>query len=219
MRRRWWKQGGMKRIWHGLRNNGGPPSGGGSIMVKFPLAPFVTCLLHLQILLEGHFHPKKKAKQPQHRDTQWPNIMNLFIEEYMCSTLIWICWCLLRHQITCHSPPCPVSQNSATTVARTSEESPACLNTCLWSMELAVPQKYCQTDAWPSCGHAEGSASPSAASPSRQGSALRSSSAGTWTFRCQGQVCQGIHIVAGWDQCDKCSAASQVLEITEPFKF
>ena len=52
----------------------------------------------------------------------------------------WIIWCFPRHQITCHSPPCPVCQNSKTTVARTFE-SPACLNTCWWSMKQAVPQK------------------------------------------------------------------------------
>ena len=41
-----------------------------------------------------------------------------------------------------------------------------------------------------------GSASPSATSPSRWGSALRS----TWTCRCQGQICEGIHVVAGGGQ-------------------
>ena len=30
-----------------------------------------------------------------------------------------IIWCLLRHQITCHLPPCPAHQHSAATVART----------------------------------------------------------------------------------------------------
>ena len=49
-----------------------------------------------------------------------------------------IMWCLLKHKITCHSPPCTICQKSAATVARTSQESQACLNTCSWSMEPPV---------------------------------------------------------------------------------
>ena len=54
----------------------------------------------------------------------------------------------------CHLRPSPVCQISATTVVRTFQESPACLNTCWWSMEPAVPQKYCKTDIWSSWWHA-----------------------------------------------------------------
>ena len=77
-------------------------------------------------------------------------------------------WGLLRHQITCHSPPFPVWQNSATTVARTFKKK--CLSTCWWSMEPVVSKKYCKTDIGLSCRHAKGSA----LSSSRRGSALRS---------------------------------------------
>ena len=45
------------------------------VVVKFPLVPFATCLLHLQLLLQGSFH-KEEVKQPHFRDTQRPNIMN-----------------------------------------------------------------------------------------------------------------------------------------------
>ena len=75
------------------------------MLVKFSLVPFGTCLLHLQLLLQGSFH-QDEVKQPHCRDTQRPKIMNF--------------WGLLRHQITCHSPPFGVCQNSVTTVARTS---------------------------------------------------------------------------------------------------
>ena len=51
--------------------------------------------------------------------------------------------------------PCPVPQNSASTVLKTSQESPASLNTCWWSMEPAVQQNYCKTDTCPSWWHAE----------------------------------------------------------------
>ena len=61
------------------------------MLVKFPSVPFATCLLHLQLLFQGSFH-QEEVKQPQCRDTQRPKIMNL--------------WGLLRHQITCHLPPC-----------------------------------------------------------------------------------------------------------------
>ena len=78
------------------------------MFVKFPLVPFATCLLHMQLLLQGFFFHQEEVEQLHCRDTQRPKIMNLFD--------------LLRHQnqITCHSPPFPVCQTSATTVARTS---------------------------------------------------------------------------------------------------
>ena len=75
------------------------------MIVKFPFGPFATFLLPLQLLLQGSFH-QEKVKQPHCRETQRLNIR--------------IMWCLLRHQITYHTPPCPVRQSSVTTVARIS---------------------------------------------------------------------------------------------------
>ena len=75
------------------------------MLIKFPLVPFGTFLLHLQLLLQGSFH-QEEVKQPHCRDTQRPQIMNF--------------WGLMRQQITCHLPPFLVCQNSDTTVARTS---------------------------------------------------------------------------------------------------
>ena len=126
---------------------------------KLPSVPLGTCLLHLQLRFQGSFH-QEEVKQPQCRDTQIPKIMNL--------------WGILRHQITCHLPPFPVCQNSATTGARTSLKNKACLSTCWWSMEPAVSTKYCKMDICLSCRHTEGSALSSATSSSRQGSALQS---------------------------------------------
>ena len=48
---------------------------GEGMMVKFPLVPLATCLLPLQLLLQGSFH-QKEVKQPHRRDTQRPNIRN-----------------------------------------------------------------------------------------------------------------------------------------------
>ena len=45
------------------------------MLVKFPSFPFATCILHLQLLLQGSFH-QKEFKQPHCRDTQRPKIMN-----------------------------------------------------------------------------------------------------------------------------------------------
>jgi hypothetical protein len=45
------------------------------MLVKFHLVPFATCLLHLQLLLQGSFH-QEEVKSPHRRDTQRPNIMN-----------------------------------------------------------------------------------------------------------------------------------------------
>ena len=69
---------------------------------------------NLQLLLQGSFH-QEEVKQPRCRDTQRPNIMNDLG--------------LLRHQLTCHWPPFPFCQNSATPVVRTSKKT-ACLSTC-----------------------------------------------------------------------------------------
>ena len=74
------------------------------MLVKFPLVPFATCLLHPQLLLQGSFH-QEEVKQPHCRDTQRPKIVNF--------------WGLLRYQITCHLPPFPVFKNNSTTIART----------------------------------------------------------------------------------------------------
>ena len=48
------------------------------MMVKIPLVPCVTCLHHLQLLLQGSFH-QKEVQQPHRRDTQRPNIMNYMV--------------------------------------------------------------------------------------------------------------------------------------------
>ena len=93
------------------------------MFVKFSLVPLATCLLHLQLLLQGSFH-QEELKQLHCRDTQIPKVINF--------------WGLLRHQITCHSAPFPIYMNSATTVARTSLTKTACLSTCWWSMEPAI---------------------------------------------------------------------------------
>ena len=75
------------------------------MLVKLPLAHFATCLLHLQLLFQGSFH-QEKVKQSHCRDTKRLKILNF--------------WGLLRHHITCYSPPFPVCQNSATNVVTTS---------------------------------------------------------------------------------------------------
>ena len=85
------------------------------MLLKFPLVPLATCLLHLQLLFQGSFH-QEEVNQQHCGDTQRPKIINL--------------WGLLRHQNTCHLPPFPVCQNSATAVARTSLKKTACLSTC-----------------------------------------------------------------------------------------
>ena len=72
-------------------------------LVKFLLGPFATFLLHLQLLLQGSFH-QEEVKQPHCRDTQKPNIIN-----YLGSP-----------EASDNLPRFNVSQNSATTVARTS---------------------------------------------------------------------------------------------------
>ena len=38
------------------------------MIVKFPFVPFATCILPLQLLLQGSFH-QEEVKQPHHRDT------------------------------------------------------------------------------------------------------------------------------------------------------
>ena len=48
------------------------------MMVKFPLVPFATCLLHLQLLVPGSFN-QEEVKQPYRRDTQRPAIMNYLV--------------------------------------------------------------------------------------------------------------------------------------------
>ena len=65
------------------------------MIVKFPLVPFATCLLPLQLLLQGSFH-QKKVKQPYCRYTQKPNTMNY----------------LVPPEEPFHLPLCPVCQNS-----------------------------------------------------------------------------------------------------------
>ena len=45
------------------------------MIFKFPLVPFATCILPLQLLLQGYFQ-QEEDKPPHRRDTQKPNIMN-----------------------------------------------------------------------------------------------------------------------------------------------
>ena len=45
------------------------------MLLKFPLVPFATCFLHLQLLLQGSFH-QVEVKQPHCKDTLTPNMMN-----------------------------------------------------------------------------------------------------------------------------------------------
>ena len=45
------------------------------VLVKFHLVPFATCLIHLQLLLQGSFH-QEGVKQQHCKDTHRPNIMN-----------------------------------------------------------------------------------------------------------------------------------------------
>ena len=47
-------------------------------MGKFFLIPFDTCLLPLQLMLQGSFH-QEEIKQPHYRGTQTPNIMNYLV--------------------------------------------------------------------------------------------------------------------------------------------
>ena len=61
-----------------------------SMIVKFPLVSFATCLLPLQLLLQGSFHKKK---------------LNIHIGEIHNNLISWIMWGVLRHQMTYNSPP------------------------------------------------------------------------------------------------------------------
>ena len=56
-------------------------------MVKFPSVPFATCLLPLQLLLQGSFR-REEVKQPHHRDAQRPNIMHSLLEYVLKKSLI-----------------------------------------------------------------------------------------------------------------------------------
>ena len=75
----------------------------------------------------SRFLPSKEVKEPHCKDTQDP--------------ISWIIWCLLRHHITCHLPPCPVSQNSAITVARTSQKKSCPSKHMLMVHEASCPSK------------------------------------------------------------------------------
>ena len=48
------------------------------MQVKFALVSFAACLLSLQLLIHGSFH-QEEVRQPHHRDTQRPNIMNYVV--------------------------------------------------------------------------------------------------------------------------------------------
>ena len=92
------------------------------IIVKFP---FVTVATFAAPASRFFFSQKEEVKQPHCRDTQRPNIMNYLVTpealDHLPLTTLHVC------------------QNSVTTVARAFQESPACLNTCWWSMEPAIP--------------------------------------------------------------------------------
>ena len=46
------------------------------MLVKFPLVPLATCLLNLQLMLQGSFH-QEEVKQPHCKNAQKPKIMNV----------------------------------------------------------------------------------------------------------------------------------------------
>ena len=132
------------------------------MFLQFSSVPFYTCFPHLQLLLHDSFH-QEEVRQPHCRDTQRPNIMNY----------------LGPPEAPYHMPlatlPClPEKCNhSGKNLIKT-----AYLSTCCWSMEPAVSKKYCKKYIWLGCRHTEGSALSSATSPSRRGSALRSTRRG-----------------------------------------
>ena len=128
------------------------------MIVKFPLVLFSTCLLPLQLLLQGSF-PQEEVKQPHCRDTQRPNIMTYVVPPKAPD-----------HLPLANLPRLPEQCNQS---GKNFSKSPACPNTYWWSMEPAVPQKYYKINTWPSWWYVEGSALPSAQSLSRRGSALR----------------------------------------------
>ena len=128
---------------------------------QLSLGPLTTCILPLQLLLQGSLR-QEEVKQPHYQDAQRPSIIhtrliyflkkNLFIGDsfvqfpssYTCKTCGNVFWrgeSLPRHQITCHFPFCPACRPSATTAARTSQETPGSLSTCWRSMKLAAPFK------------------------------------------------------------------------------
>ena len=174
-RRRWRGRGGMSRIF------AGQPGGWGGHDGQLSLGPLTTCPLPLQLLLQGSLR-QEGVKQSHCRDAQRPIMhtrliyfltKNLFIGDSFvqfpssytyktCGNAFWRGESLPRHQITCHLPFCPACRPSATTAARTSQETPGCLSTCWWSMKLAAPPKYCMKDTWPCWWNTGGSASPSA---------------------------------------------------------
>ena len=75
-------------------------------MVHFPLVPLPPVSFSFR---------REEVKQPHCRDAQRPNIMHTLLEYFFLQKNF------LRHQITCHLPPCPAHWPSKTTVARTSK--------------------------------------------------------------------------------------------------
>ena len=73
---------------------------------------------------------------------QWknPTICVFMLYTFNLYPKSWFIWRLMRHHITCHLP-CPVYPNSATTVARTSQESSACLKACIWSISVGEQRR------------------------------------------------------------------------------
>ena len=96
------------------------------MLVNFPLVPFATCLLHLQLLLQGFFH-QEEIKQPHYWDTQRPNIMNYLgppeaPDHFPLATL----------------PSFPELCNHC---GKNFRQKTVSLSTCWWSMEQAVSKK------------------------------------------------------------------------------
>ena len=134
------------------------------MIVKFPLVPFATCLLPLQLLCQGYFH-QKEVKQPHCRDTQRPNIMNYVVPPEVPDRLP-------LTTLPCLPEQCNHCGNN---FSKTSSLSKHMLVVHGASRPLKILQDRnltklmaCRTSA------AVGSALPSATSPYRQGSALRS---------------------------------------------
>ena len=64
-----------------------------SMIVKFPLVPFATCLLPLQLLLQGSFR-QEEVKKPHRRDAQRPNILHTLLA-YFLKKNIFVRHCLV----------------------------------------------------------------------------------------------------------------------------
>ena len=107
-----------------------------------------------------------------------------------CGNAFWRGESFPRHKITCHSPLCPACRPSAITVARTSLKIPA----CLMVIHVACRPSKTLHERYHLPHYLQDKVQLQAAHEKCR------SSAGTWTCRCQGRVCWGINVVAGWNQ-------------------